>query len=129
MADRPTLKKEDDRREPKPGEKLVMAGSALLVAFLLGYMAWQAIALQDASPEAALLSTRTLPSGDVEVTVTLSNPGAKGLRDVAVEVKCGDQPPEILFSFVPAHATRKGTAVCPPGTQAPEVGITFYVEA
>ena len=129
MADRPTLKKEDDRQEPTKGEKAIMAATAILVALLLGYMTWQAIALPRVSPEATLVSTRTLPSGDVEAIVMLSNPGAKGLRDVGVEVKCGEQPMEITFSFVPAHSTREGTAVCPPGTQNPEVGISFYVEA
>lgn len=129
--DRPTLKKKDDREEPTATEKAFMAIAAALTAALLAYMLWQAFALpEDLTPRAEVLETWTSPEGDVMVRVAMLNDASLGIRDVEVEVKCGDQPPAIMFSFVPAHSRRDGVVVCPPDTeQPPEVGVVYWVAA
>lgn len=123
-----SLKRKDDRDEPTLAERLIMAASATFTLLLIGYMVWQVVALpSDAEPTAELLGTQPSGSGDVLVRVALLNMGATGLREVEVEVKCGEQPPAITFTNIPAHARRDGVVVCPEGTAEPEVSVTYWV--
>lgn len=123
-----SLKREDDRDEPSLTEKIVMVASAVFTLALIGYMTWQVVALPaDAEPSAELLGTQPSADGDVLVRIALLNEGARGLREAEVEVKCGEQPPAVTFTNIPAHSRRDGTVTCPAGTTEPEVSVTYWV--
>lgn len=107
-----------------------MAVSTLLALALIAYLLYQAVTLpSNGAPKAEVAGVETMPEGDVLVTVTLINEGPLGMREVGVEIRCGDPPVEITFENVPAQSTRTGKALCPPGTTQPEVGVSFWRSA
>lgn len=128
--ERPRLKRRDDRETPGRGEKALMAFSVLVSVALFGYVLYEAIVTpQDVPPTAELVSQRTTEEGDVLVVVALVVPGGVGLRDAEVEVKCAEPPPAVTFTNVPSKGRREGEVMCPPGTQDPEVSVSWYVRA
>ena len=111
-------------------EKVVMVISALFALSLLAYGGWQMVTTPSAAaPNATVVETDTLPSGDVAVSVRLRNPGDVGLISATVEADCTTPPPSVQLTYVPASSTRQGTLVCPPGTTSPNVSVANWVKA
>ena len=124
------LKREDDRNEPGPVEKGTMVVSTLLVAGVLGYMLWQAVALPEkAEPAVEVESIGPGSSGDVHVQVRIVNDAAAGLRDITVEVDCDDPPPSVQVSNVPARGERWAILACPEGTTQANATIASIIHA
>ena len=108
-----------------------MAVSALFTIALLAYAGWQVVATPVAAPapQVQVVETETLSDGRVATTVELRNPTNQGLIVATVEAQCASPPPSVQFSYVPADSTRKGTLVCPAGTESPSVSVTNWIEA
>lgn len=129
MAERATLKSEDDRNDPSAIEIAFMILSALVTLALFGFLVYQAAsAPQTGEPTAELLGMETLEDGSVLVEVGVHNHARQGLLVVEVEVQCDDPAPSLTFQNLPAEGRRKGTIVCPPGTTAPEVSISGWID-
>lgn len=124
------LKARDDRQEPGPAAKAFMILSALAVAALLSYMAYQALTAPGSGlPEARVVATTPTPEGDVLVEVALRNVAVSGLREAVVEVDCQDPAPQVAFANVPAEGERRGFLLCPAGTQDPKASVASYTRA
>lgn len=127
----PTLKREDDRKEPGPWEKAFMASSALVTLALLGFLLHRAIAApEDGPPEARILAVEPGPGGDVVAVVEATNPAKAGLLVLEVEVACGEKPyPSVTFENVPAGGKGTARVLCPAEGPPPEARVVHYVEA
>lgn len=108
-----------------------MAVSVLFTVAVLAYAGWQVVATPAAapSPQVQVVEAETLSDGRVAATVELRNPRNQGLIVATVESQCSSPPPSVQFSYVPADSTRKGTLVCPAGTENPSVSVTNWIEA
>lgn len=105
-----------------------MAASALLVALVIGYMAWQAVtAPEGGSPQARVVSVEDTLDGERIVEVALRNQATSGLREVTVSVECDEPPPELTFANVPAEGERRGFVRCPAGAEEPRVTIASFL--
>lgn len=115
-------------RTTTTAEKAVMVVSVLFTISLVIYGGWQmAVAPTATTPNATVVETETIPSGDVAVTVRLRNPGDVGLISATVEANCSTPPPSVELTYVPALSTRQGKLVCPPGTTDPNVSVANWV--
>lgn len=111
-------------------EKAVMAVSVTFTALLLAYVLWQAVtATSVGAPEARVLGTTTMESGDVRVHVEVTNPQDVGLETVIVEANCDTPPPDLTVGHVPAAGREEGYLVCPSGATNPDVSVSAWQEA
>jgi hypothetical protein len=109
-------------------EKAVIAVSVAFTVLLFAYGGWQVVTAPAADvPRASVVGTEPTASGDVAVTVRLTNPRDAGLVTATVESDCTSPPPEVQFQYVPASTTRTGTLVCPHGTTDPNVSVSSWV--
>lgn len=128
----PTLRPQDDRKEPGPSEKAFMALSAAAALALLGFLLWQAATTPaDGEPVARVVSVE--PSGEpgeAWVVVEVENPSRAGLLVVEVEVACGEAPhPSVTFENVPAKARERARVRCLANAAPPEARVVHYVGA
>ena len=141
MTARPDGGREDDRRtddrgssenddEAETAEQVLTVVSALLTVAVVAYVGLHIVAepRPPYEPEADVVETRTLPNGAVAVTVELQNPYDRGLARATVESSCATPAPSVSPSMVPAESTVRGTLVCPPGTETPEVYVSEWVK-
>ena len=116
------------QRQASTIEKVVIAVSVTFTVLLFAYAGWQIVTTPQATtPEATVVGTERLDSGDVAVTVRLRNPRDVGLVTATVESDCASPPAEVQLSYVPASTTRTATLVCPPGTTDPTVSVANWV--
>lgn len=111
-------------------EKAVMVVSVLFTLSLITYGGLQMVTTPDGTtPNAAVVETEPLPSGEVAVTIRLTNPGDVGLISTTIAANCSTPQPSVQLTYVPASSTRQGTLVCPPDTTNPNVSVTNWVTA
>ena len=141
MTARPDGGSEDDRRiddressesdgEAETAERVFTVVSALLTVAVVAYVGLHIVGGPQPpyEPEADAVETRTLPNGAVAVTVELQNPYDRGLARATVQSSCATPTPTVLLSMVPAESTVRGTLVCPPGTETPDVFVSEWVK-
>ena len=116
--------------ETSTAEKAMMVVSVLFALSLVAYGGWQMATASDGrTPSATVVETESTPSGEVAVTVRLTNPGDVGLVTTTVQANCSTPPPSVQFTYVPASSTREGTLVCPSGTTSPNVSVVNWITA
>lgn len=107
-----------------------MVLSVLFTLSVIAYGGWHMATTPDGTtPNATVVETESIPSGEVAVTIRLTNPGDVGLVSATVEADCSDPPPSVQFTYVPASSTGEGTLVCPSGTTTPNVSVSNWVTA
>lgn len=119
----------DGSDQVSAAEKAVMVASVAFTVALFGFALWHALTGPGAlAPTAVAVSSQPAPGGGVHYTVELRNPGDVGLVSATVEAECTDPPAELVFENVPADGRRRGTVVCPAGTDDPAVSVASWVE-
>ena len=141
MTARPDDGREDDRRtddressendgEAETVERGLTVVSTLLTVAVVAYAGLHIVGGPQPpyEPEADAVKTQTLPNGAMVVTVEFQNPYDRGLARATVESSCATPAPSVSFSMVPAESTVRGTLVCPPGTETPDVFVSEWVK-
>lgn len=131
MTDR---RPDDDPRDRDPTsvafvEETVMVLSGLFTLALFGFAIWQAVTGAGAvDPSVVVTDSRETADGEVMYEVELRNEGDAGLVAATVHARCESPPIELGFENVPAGGYRRGTVVCPSGTDDPRVLVTTWIQ-
>jgi uncharacterized protein (TIGR02588 family) len=111
-------------------ERAIVAVSVVVIAAMLGYVAWQAVSTSETvDPVASVDGVEPTTDGDrLRVTVRLDNRRGTGLSSVGIAVQCGNETRSLTFEHVPAGSYRTGKVVCPAGT-SPKAAVETWMEA
>lgn len=109
------MKRRDEGPRTRPMEWLLAGASALLLAGMVGYLAWEGIARPDGPPQVVVLAGEPRAvAGGFLVEFTARNDGRSSAANVQIVGELG-QPPdgvlersEAVLDYVPEGSTRRG---------------------
>lgn len=117
------------RTRPPPFERLAGLASAVLVAALIGYLAWRGIVETDPPAFAVTVERTDERDGRHYVTFRVVNTGDAAAARVVVRGGVGGEANEAVLDFVPPHGARRGVLIfAADPAQGLDLGVRAYLE-